>query len=69
MKQHEKQALLTYLEFNLTSMVEGFEIALKHTHPEVIEQIVGLFYDGAYEVLEEMERTLTEVDELTETPN
>ncbi len=59
MSKHEQDALLDYLEFNLTSMVEQQEIKLTgKIDPEMLNQIVGDLYDGAYEVLGEMRRSL-----------
>lgn len=60
MTKDEKQAVLNYLEFTLTTMVQGLEankiIAGQHQ--------VGEVYDAAYEVLQEMERTLTDYEDL-----
>jgi hypothetical protein len=60
MTKHEQDALLGYLEFNLTSMVESLEIQLRES---LDPQMVTAMYDAAYEVLNEMERTLTEQNE------
>lgn len=51
----EKEAILTYLEFSLTTMVEGLNIK--------DELLLGNVWDAAYEVLNEMERSLTEMQE------
>ncbi len=63
MIKHEQDALLGYLEFNLTSMVEQFEILLKG---KLNAEEITAMYDGAYEVLNEMERSLAEVQEHNE---
>jgi hypothetical protein len=62
MTTHEKDALLGYLEFNLITMLE--QIERRHTqlfgvglNPEA----TGMMYDEAYEVLNEMERTLDDM--------
>lgn len=56
----EKDAILGYLEFALTNMVEGLETEkIINGSPQV-----GAVYDGAYGVLNEMERLLTEHLEL-----
>jgi len=60
MTKDEQNALLGYLEFNLTTMVEQFEIRLKDKLNT--EELVAIC-DGAYEVLNEMERSLTEVSD------
>ena len=57
MTKHEQDALLGYLEFNLTSMVEQMEILLKD---KLNAADIAVMYDGAYEVLNEMERSLNE---------
>ena len=57
MTNDEKSALLGYLEFNLVSMVEQLE---KKLCMHLDTTAVGFLYDGAYEVLNEMERTLTD---------
>lgn len=60
MTNHEKEAVLNYLEFALTSMVERLE-----REGIVIEQSqVGATYDAAYEVLNDMEQTLTAHQEI-----
>ena len=65
MKKHEREALLGYLEFNLTDMVEQVEIKLvKKFDQEILNEIGGTLYDAAYEVLSEMERSLTELEEM-----
>ena len=60
MTNAEKDAVLGYLEFTLTTMVEGLETS------KIIngKTQVGAVYDAAYEVLNEMERLLTEHQEL-----
>lgn len=56
MTTNEKEALLGYIEFALTQMVAGLETEkIINGAPQV-----GAVYDAAYEVLNEMERTLTE---------
>jgi hypothetical protein len=65
MTTDEKEALLGYLEFNLTTMVEGLE---KQRIVDGQEQ-VGKLYDAAYEVLHEMERTLNDYLELRNQEN
>lgn len=56
----EKDAILGYIEFVLTQMVESLETKGIVNGPLQ----VGAVYDAAYEVLNEMERTLTEHLEL-----
>lgn len=58
----EKDAILGYIEFALTQMVDGLE------QEKIIGGApqVGAVYDAAYEVLNEMERTLTEHLELVQ---
>lgn len=58
MTHDEKEALLGYLEFNLTSMVEGLEVQYGHA---LTPMTLRSMYDAAYEVLNEIERSLTEV--------
>lgn len=56
MTNNEKNAMLGYLEFALTEMVGNLEKnGILNGSPQVSE-----VYDAAYEVLNEMERTLTE---------
>ena len=60
MTKHEKEAVLGYLEFVLTEMVQGLETEkIIYGSPQV-----GKVYDAAYEALNEMERTLNEEIEL-----
>lgn len=57
----EKEALLNYLEFTLTTMVEELESnKIINGQPQV-----GAVYDAAYEMLNEIERTLNDHLELT----
>jgi hypothetical protein len=64
MTKDEKSALLQYLEFNLVTMVEQYQISLSgKIGQSVTDEILGDLYDGAYEVLNEMERTLTDQPE------
>lgn len=61
----EKEALLGYLEFTLTKMVEGLEAqGIVVGDPQV-----GAMYDAAYGVLNEMEETLAERIELAQSVN
>jgi hypothetical protein len=56
----EKEAILGYLEFALTNMVEALEVEkIINGSPQV-----GAVYDAAYDVLSEMENLLTEHQEL-----
>ncbi len=60
MTNNEKDAILGYLEFALTSMVEGLEKEkILNGSPQV-----GAVYDAAYAVLNDMEQTLTDHQEL-----
>lgn len=68
MTKQEQDALLEYLEFTLTTMVEKNEIAMRERFSMAsytIDEVVGLMYDNAYEVLNEMERSYGEVNDLT----
>lgn len=56
MTKHEVDALLGYIEFNLTTMVERIEQKVKALDSDGI----GTIYDEAYEVLHEIERTLAD---------
>lgn len=60
MTKNEKDAILGYLEFALTEMVQRLEIEKIINGPLEISKM----YDSAYEVLNEMERTFTEDMEL-----
>lgn len=61
MTQDEKTALLGYLEFNLTKMVEQYQIELNVTHhSDDVDEIIGPLWDGAHELLAEMECSITE---------
>lgn len=52
---NEKDALLEYLEFSLTQMVQGLEVeGIINGQPQV-----GAVYDAAYDVLHDIENTLT----------
>jgi hypothetical protein len=67
MKKHEQEALLGYLEFTLTTMVEQNEITLRKKFSfdqETIDALVGMMYDNAYEVLNEIERSYDDVNKL-----
>lgn len=56
----EKEAILGYIEFSLTQMVQVLEQeGIINGTPQV-----GAVYDAAYEVLNDMERTLTDHLEL-----
>ena len=56
MTNDQKDALLQYLEFSLTQMVEGLEVqGIINGQPQV-----GAVYDAAYDVLNDIENTLTE---------
>lgn len=59
MTSNEKDALLTYLEFDLLKFVEHFE---QHVNPAVAAQM----YDHAYGVVADMEQTLETNIELQE---
>lgn len=60
MTNAEKEAILGYLEFALTTMVEGLEKEkILNGDPQV-----GAVYDAAYEVLNDMEQTLSDHQEL-----
>lgn len=60
MTNDEKEALLGYFEFTLTAMVEGLETQkIISGSPQI-----GAVYDATYEVLNEMERLMTERIEL-----
>jgi hypothetical protein len=53
----EKEALLTYLEYNLLSMVEQ----ISEQYPQLDAGQIGTLYKRSYvEVVNEMERTLTD---------
>lgn len=56
MTNDEKEALLTYLEYNLLSMVEQFS----EQYPQLDTEQIGTLYERSYEVVNEMERTLTD---------
>jgi hypothetical protein len=60
MTQDERDALLGYLEFNLTTMVEQIEVSLRD---QLTPNALTGLYDKAYEVLYEIERSLNEVAE------
>lgn len=67
MTKQEQEALLGYIEFNLTTMVEQNEITLREKFSlsqDTITDIVGIMYDSAYEVLHEMERSYDEVNQM-----
>lgn len=55
MTKDEINALLGYLEFNLVAMVESVETKLDG---QADPTCISVLYDEAYEVLNEMERTL-----------
>lgn len=60
MTKDEKEAFLNYLEFALTSMVDELEReGIVHGQPQI-----AAVYDAAYEVLNEMERTVTSIYEI-----
>lgn len=68
MTKQEQDALLEYLEFTLTTMVEQNEIAIRQKFgfdAFTIDALVGLMYDNSYEVLNEMERSYGEVNDMT----
>lgn len=61
MTRDEKFAVLSYLEFNLSKMVEQFQITLNKTHhSDDVSEIIGPLWDEARELQAEMERTLNE---------
>lgn len=67
MTKDEQNALLGYLEFNLTVMVEQNELKLKELYAfdqDTLDSIVGLMYDNAYEVLNEFERSYSELNDI-----
>jgi len=62
MTSNEKEAILTYLEHTLISMVEELDVNN--------DELLGDIYDGAYKVLYEFERTLevqVEIDNASST--
>jgi hypothetical protein len=61
MTKAEQDALLEYLEHTLVTMVEGYEVKLRGL---IEPDAIAILYDGAYEVLNEMERSLAEVEEM-----
>lgn len=61
MTSNEKEAILTYLEHTLISMVEQLDVK--------DDVLLGDIYDGAYEVLHEFERTLEVQVELDNKPS
>lgn len=54
MNTNEKDALITYLEFNLVKHCEQLE-------PNLDSAAVGSMYDSAYRLLNEMERSLQDI--------
>ena len=57
MKTREKEAILTYLEFQLVKMAKGIE---HHVDPDA----VGLLYNLAHDVLNDLAETLDAQREL-----
>lgn len=63
----QQDALLGYLEFALTNMVEQNEILFRDKFgikDVALNTIVGVMYDNAYEVLNEMERSCDEINDI-----
>jgi len=54
MTRNEKEALITYLEFNLVKHCESIE---RNIDPDYI----GSMYNSAYDILTEMERSIQEI--------
>lgn len=68
MTKQEQSALLGYLEFTLTNMVEQNEISIRNKFAfdqTTIDALIGMMYDNAYEVLNELERSYGEINDLT----
>lgn len=66
MTTQERDALLGYIEFNLTTMVERYqELYARKFGVLLDERAVGLLYDEAYEVHYELERTLNDMENVT----
>ncbi len=57
MKTREKEAILTYLEFQLVKMAKGIE---HHVDPDA----VGLLYNLAHDVLNDLAETMDAQSEL-----
>lgn len=68
MTKDEQEALLGYLEFCLIAMVEKNESTLRNTlffKEDEQSKIIGMMYDEAYEVLNEIERSFNDINEGT----
>ena len=61
MNEKRKEALISYLEFNLVKFAEGFE---KHVDPDA----VGEMYDRLYGVLNDMEHVLDTEVKINQSP-
>ena len=71
MTKAEQDALLGYIEFLLTTMVEQNEITLRSqssVDQRTGDIMVGVMYDNAYEVLNELERSYAAINEMSSLP-